>query len=47
LKLFDVQTNVLKLFDVLCRLVFDPGGQSPSTLIIRDSPLPRFQSHFR
>jgi len=27
---------VLKLFDVFCRFIFDPGGQSPSTLIIRD-----------
>jgi len=31
---------VLKLFDVFCRFIFDPGGQSPSTLIIRDWPLP-------
>jgi len=27
---------VLKLFDVFCRFIFDPGGQSPNTLIIRD-----------
>jgi len=27
---------VLKLFDVLCRFIFVLGGQSPSTLIIRD-----------
>jgi len=27
---------VLKLFDVFCMFIFDPGGQSPSTLIIRD-----------
>jgi len=38
---------MLKLFDVFCSLVFDPVGKSPSTLIIRDWPLPRFQSHFR
>jgi len=31
---------VLKLFDVFCRFICDPGGQSPSTLIIRDLPLP-------
>jgi len=27
---------VLKLFDVFCRFIFDPRGQSPTTLIIRD-----------
>jgi len=27
---------VLKLFDVFCRFIFDPGGQSLSTFIIRD-----------
>jgi len=38
---------VLKLLDVFCKLVFDPEGKSLSILIIRDWPLPRFQSHFR
>ena len=27
---------VVKLFDMFCRFIFDPGGQSLSTLIIRD-----------
>jgi len=31
---------VVKLFDVFCRFIFDPGGQSLSTLIITDWPLP-------
>ena len=31
---------VLKLFDVFRRFIFDPGGQPPNTLIIRDWPLP-------
>jgi len=31
---------VLKLFVIFCRFIFDPEGQSPSTLIIRDQPIP-------
>jgi len=30
---------VFKLFDLFYRFIFDPGGQSPNTLIIRDWPL--------
>ena len=32
-------TIVFKLFDLFYRFIFDPGGQSPNTLIIRDWPL--------
>jgi len=31
---------MVKLFDVFCRFIFDPGGQSLSTLIITHWPLP-------
>ena len=30
---------VFKLFDLFYRFIFDPGEQSPNTLIIRDWPL--------
>ena len=36
----------LKLFDDLCRWVFDPEGRPPKSLIIRDWPLSWSTSHF-
>jgi len=36
----------LKLFDDLCKWVFDPAGRPPKSLIIRDWPLSGSKSHF-
>ena len=43
---FDHFLSNLKLFDDLCRWVFDPGGRPPKSLIIRDWLFPGSKSHF-